>query len=272
MTDTAPPRLPLGDKLRPIWRPLLLLGLLAALIWWVAASAAASYHWQWYRAWAALGAWTDAGFAPGPLLRGLGVTLQLTAAGLALALGIGVLLAGMRLSPSPTARLAAGLFLNVVRNTPLLMQLFIVYFIAAPVFGLPPFWAAALALAAFEGCYMAEIFRAGVGAMPRSQWEAALSLGMSVGLAARVVIVPQAARHVLPPLVSQIISLIKDTSLVSAIAVADLTMRARVVISDTFLSLETWLLAAAIYLVLTLMISVPARMLEKRSNAARRMI
>ncbi len=87
---------------------------------------------------------------------------------------------------------------------------------------------------------------------------------MTVPEAARFVVVPQALRLVLPPLAGQLVSLIKDTSLVSAIAVADLTMRARVVITDTFLSFEIWLLTAAIYLMLTLMVSIPAKLLERK--------
>jgi polar amino acid transport system permease protein len=241
----------------------LLLLLMGAVCWWLGDNAAHNYRWQWYRVWRYIGAAGDGGFVPGPLLAGLRITLQLTGISLVLALGLGALLSLMRLSPSPVARLAAGLALGAIRNTPLLMQLFMFYFVAAPVFGVGPFWAAALVLAAFEGSYVAEIFRAGVISLPRSQWEAALSLGFSLPLAARLVILPQALRNVLAPLASQIISLIKDTSLVSAIAVADLTMRARVIITDTFLSFEIWLLTAAIYLVLTLLVGIPARWLER---------
>jgi polar amino acid transport system permease protein len=174
------------------------------------------------------------------------------------------MLAAMKLSASPVARLLASGTVGALRNTPLLMQLFMVYFVAAPVLGMGPFASAVLSLALFEGAYIAEIFRAGMLSIPRSQWEAALSLGMPVSTAARLVVVPQALRLVLPPLAGQLVSLIKDTSLVSAIAVADLTMRARVVITDTFLSFEIWLLTAAIYLMLTLMVSIPAKLLERK--------
>jgi polar amino acid transport system permease protein len=90
---------------------------------------------------------------------------------------------------------------------------------------------------------------------------------MPVGTAARLIVVPQAVRLVLPPLAGQLVSLIKDTSLVSAIAVADLTMRARVLITDTFLSFEIWLLTAALYLMLTLLVSIPAKFLERKELA-----
>ena len=94
-----------------------------------------------------------------------------------------------------------------------------------------------------------------------------MSLGMPAGMAARLVVIPQALRQTLPALAGQLVSLIKDTSLVSAIAVADLTMRTRVVITDTFLSFELWLLAAAVYLVLTSLVSIPARLLERKEHS-----
>lgn len=275
MTETegraSPVRPPAGPSLTArlvrSWRSLILLALMGLLCWKIGVSAADGYRWQWYRVWRHIGVWEDGVFIAGPLLRGLAVTLQLTAAGLLTALAVGIALAAMRLSTSPTARFLATAALGAVRNTPLLMQLFMVYFVAAPVFGLAPFASAVLALGLFEGSYLAEIFRAGVVSLPRAQWEAAFSLGMDTWTAARLVILPQALRRILAPLAGQVISLIKDTSLVSAIAVADLTMRGRVIITDTFLSFEIWLVVAAAYLFLTLLVSIPARWLERRSHA-----
>ena len=266
MTDLPPPSGPsLFERLIHARRPLVLLILMGALCWWVGSSAADNYRWQWYRVWRHIGTVEDGVFTPGPLLEGLAVTLELAASSLVLAVVAGGSVAFLRLSASPVARLMADAFLGAVRNTPLLMQLFVVYFVVAPVFGLGPFASATLALGLFEGSYMAEIFRAGVAGLPRTQWEAAFSLGMSTATACRYVILPQALRHVLPPLAGQAVSLIKDTSLVSAIAVADITMRGRVIITDTFLSFEIWLLVAAAYLFLTLLVSIPARLLERHS-------
>ena len=124
--------------------------------------------------------------------------------------------------------------------------------------------AAVLALGLFEGAYMAELFRAGLQSVPRAQWEAGISLGLGVWNTLRLVILPQAVRRMLPPLTSQLVSLIKDTSLVSAIAVADLTMQAQVLIADTFLAFEIWLIVAALYLALTLCVALPARWMERR--------
>ena len=254
------------QRLRALWRPLVLLVLMLGLVWWFVDTASEQYRWQWYRVWRYIGVHGGT-FPSRVLLEALGVTFQLTLASLALSLVWGAALAAMRLSVSPVSRLLSSLMLGLLRNTPLLMQLFMVYFVAAPVLGVGPFTAAVLALGLFEGAYIAEIFRAGLMGVPRGQWEAAMSLGMPVGMAARLVVIPQAVRQSLPALAGQMVSLIKDTSLVSAIAVADLTMRTRVVITDTFLSFELWLLAAAVYLVLTSLVSIPARLMERKEQS-----
>ena len=202
-----------------------------------------SYDWQWYRVWRYLGRWTDGHFIP-------------VAAGLGAAV--------LRLSPWPVARGMAHGYVGCLRNTPLLLQLFFVYFLFAPAIGVGPFGAAVLALGLFEGAYMAELFRAGLQSVPRAQWEAGISLGLGIWNTLRLVILPQAVRRMLPPLTSQLVSLIKDTSLVSAIAVADLTMQAQVLIADTFLAFEIWLIVAALYLALTLCVALPARWMERR--------
>ena len=210
--------------------------------------------------------WEDGVFKPGSLLVALGMTLRLTSVSLVLAMAVGGALAFMKISISPAARMISTLAIGLLRNTPLLMQLFLGYFVIAPALGLEPFWSAVLSLSLFEGAFLAEIFRAGVLSIPHGQWEAALSLGMPMFMTARMVIVPQALRRVLPALSGQLISLIKDTSLVSAIAVADLTMRARVVITDTFLSFEIWLLVAFVYLVLTSLVSLTSTSFEHREH------
>ena len=201
---------------------------------------------------------------PGPLLDGLGMTVRIALFGLALAVAAGLGAALLRLSPWPVARGMAHVYVGCLRNTPLLLQLFFVYFLFAPAIGVGPFGAAVLALGLFEGAYMAELFRAGLQSVPRAQWEAGISLGLGVWNTLRLVILPQAVRRMLPPLTSQLVSLIKDTSLVSAIAVADLTMQAQVLIADTFLAFEIWLIVAALYLALTLCVALPARWMERR--------
>ena len=121
-----------------------------------------SYDWQWYRVWRYLGRWTDGHFIPGPLLDGLGMTVRIALFGLALAVAAGLGAALLRLSPWPVARGMAHVYVGCLRNTPLLLQLFFVYFLFAPAIGVGPFGAAVLALGLFEGAYMAELFRAGL--------------------------------------------------------------------------------------------------------------
>ncbi len=164
---------------------------------------------------------------------------------------LGLTTALFRLSASFTARALARGYLELIRNTPLLIQIFFVYFVLSPVLDIGAFASAVLALSLFEGAYAAEILRAGIVSLHRGQWEAAHSLGLGVFDTYRYVILPQAVRRVLPPLAGQGISLIKDSSLVSTIAIYDLTMQGQKIVAETFLAFEIWFTVAAIYLVLT---------------------
>lgn len=258
---------PLSCAVRRVGRHAVGIALVLAGIWvWCSLDGAdiLAYDWQWFRVWRYFGRWTDAGFVSGPLLDGLGMTLRIALSALVLSILAGLGAALLRLSPWPAARGLAHVSVGCLRNTPLLLQLFFVYFLLAPIIGLGPFGAAVLALGLFEGAYMAELFRAGVLSVPRAQWEAGISLGLGAWGTLRLVILPQAVRRMLPPLTSQLVSLVKDTSLVSAIAVADLTMQAQVVIADTFLAFEIWSIIAGMYLALTLCVTLPARWLEHR--------
>lgn len=192
------------------------------------------------------------------------MTLGIAAAGVCLSTIIGFFTAILRLGPWPLCGWLARGYINILRNTPLLLQLFFVYFIVSPLFDMSPFWSAITALSAFEGAYAAELFRAAILSVPRGQWEASLSLGMGIWPTLRFVILPQALRNALPAITNHIISVIKDTSLVSAIAVADLTMRAQAIVAETFLAFEVWLFAGFIYLAATLCISLPGLWLERR--------
>ena len=234
--------------------------LLAGLL--LRGSQSLNYNWQWYRVPAYL--WhADAGrLAAGPLLKGLGVTLKISAVSLVLAFFIGLVTALLRLSASFLGRAVARAYLELIRNTPLLVQLFFVYFVAAPVLGIEAFASAVLALSLFEGAYASEIFRAGIVSIPLGQWEAARSLGLCPWRIYRHVIMPQALRWILPPLTGQGISLIKDSALVSTIAIYDLTMQGRAIISETYLVFEIWFTVAALYLALTLTLSLVVRHFE----------
>lgn len=227
---------------------------------------AIDYHWQWYRIPRYLGLWGETGFVPGALIQGLGVTLKVSVAALFLSSLFGLVTALARLSNLLSLRVLARIYLEMIRNTPLLVQLFFIYFVVSPALGISRFAAAVLTLALFEGAYASEIIRAGIISVPEGQWEAALSLGLSRYHTFRHVILPQAIRTMLPPLTSQMVSLIKDSALVSTIAVYDITMRGQEIMAETYLVFEIWLAIAMIYLGVTSTFSMVSRFMEKSSQ------
>jgi polar amino acid transport system permease protein len=171
-----------------------------------------------------------------------------------------------RLSHSFTARALARGYLELIRNTPLLIQLFFIYFVLAPVVNMDAFTSAVLALSLFEGAYASEILRAGIVSIHKGQWEAAYSLGISTYHSYRYIILPQAFRRILPPLTSQGISLIKDSALVSTIAIYDLTMQGQAIVAETFLTFEIWFTVATIYLVITVSLSLLVQVMETKMS------
>lgn len=226
------------------------------------------YHWQWYRVERYIFTFESGRFTAGPLLQGLWITFKITAVSLVMAFAFGLVTAIFRMSDSFAARAVAWGYLELIRNTPLLIQLFFIYFVMSPVVDISAFTSAVLALSLFEGAYISEIFRAGIVSIDRGQWEAAHSLGMNTYQTYRHVVLPQAVRRVLPPLTSQAISLIKDSALVSTIAIYDLTMQGQAIIAETFLAFEIWFTVAAIYLVVTGALSFGVHALEERLKAA----
>jgi polar amino acid transport system permease protein len=222
------------------------------------------YQWQWYRIPRYLFDWKDGQFLLGPLVQGVGVTLKITAISLVLAFVIGLFTALTRLSASIAANGLSRLYLETVRNTPLLVQLFFIYFVLAPVLGISGFAAAVLSLSVFEGAYVSEILRAGILSIPQEQWEAAYSMGLDNRQTYRLIVIPQAVRNILPPLTSQAISLVKDSALVSTIAIYDLTMQGQIIIAQTYLVFELWFTIAAVYLLITTALSLVVRLMETR--------
>lgn len=220
------------------------------------------YNWQWNRVWRYLIEVSPEGWRFGMLFQGLWVTLEIVVLSLGLSLLIGLAVALMRLTSSPMATGIAKVYLELVRNTPLLIQIFVIYFVFAPILDIGRLSAAVLALSLFEGAYASEMIRAGILAVPAGQWEASASLGMTRAQSYRHIILPQALRQMIPPLTGQGISLVKDSALVSTIAIYDLTMRGQQIIADTFLTFEIWFVVAAIYLAVTLMLTLLVRYLE----------
>ena len=235
---------------------------IAALAWLLhRGTGRLGYNWQWHRLPKYLLSFEGGRLILGPLMKGLLVTLRICSWSLLLAALLGLVTALLRMSGSLVGRALARGYLELIRNTPLLVQLFFIYFVLAPVLGIGRFTAGVLALSLFEGAYGSEIFRAGIVSIDKGQWEACHSLGLSAVHTYRYIILPQAIKRILPPLTNQAVSLIKDSALVSTIAIYDLTMQAQVIISETFLTFEVWFTVAAIYLVLTVMLSTVADIL-----------
>ena len=240
--------------------------LVVGFLTWLAARGTLrlGYDWQWERIPGYLFHFDQGAFTLGPLLQGLLVTFKITGIGLILSFCFGLAGALMRLSDSIMARATARVYVETIRNTPLLIQLFFIYFVLAPIIGLERFTAAVLALSLFEGAYASEIIRSGIVSIHLGQWQAAYSLGLSGYHTYSHIILPQAFRRILPPLTSQAISLIKDSALVSTIAIYDLTMQGQAIVAETFLTFEVWFTVAGIYLVVTLCLSLLVNLMEHR--------
>ncbi len=200
----------------------------------------------------------------GPLIVGLWTTLWLSAAASVLGMIIGLVTGLCRVSNNITLRQLSVIYIEIIRGTPLLVQLFIFYFFLGTVLDISRITAGISALAVFAGAYVAEIIRAGIQSIPKGQMEAARSLGLNVPQAMIHIILPQAFKRTLPPLAGQFISLIKDSSLVSVIAITDLTKSGREVITSTFATFEIWFIVALLYLLLTSVLSQVIAWVERR--------
>ena len=240
----------------------------AGLILWgiFAGAQAMRYNWQWYRIPDYFWREIDGEIIWGPFVRGLLVTLEITLWGALLAFAIGLAVALLRLSRSWAGHALATAYLELIRNTPLLVQMYLFYFVLSPILGIDRFWTGVLALAVFEASFISEILRSGILSVPPAQWEAASSLGMRGYATYRKVVLPQAVPLMLPPLTSSLVNLVKSSAIVSTIAIFDLTNEGRTVIADTFMTFEVWLTVAAIYLVLTISLSAVASWLERRAR------
>jgi polar amino acid transport system permease protein len=199
------------------------------------------------------------------ILNGAWTTIQLCVASIFLATILAVLGAMARLSNNVVAYSTASLYVSLVRGTPLLVQIFFMFY-ALPQVGivLPAVPAGIIALSFNYGAYMTEIFRAGIQAVPPGQREAAQALGMPEHLIMRRIVLPQAVRIVIPAIGNEFIAMIKDSALVSTIAVQELLWRARRVGTQNFRTLEALLIAALVYWLLTIVFSFFQERLERR--------
>nr|WP_255480310.1 amino acid ABC transporter permease [Quadrisphaera sp. RL12-1S] len=194
-------------------------------------------------------------------------TIPLTALSFAFGLAIAVVVALMRLSPVALVSGAARVYVSAIRGTPLLVQLFIVFY-ALPAVGLTiaPWPSAILALSLNVGGYAAEVVRSAILSVPRGQWEAAATVGMGYGTTLRRVVAPQAARLAVPPLSNTLISLLKDTSLVSVVLVTEMFRVAQQIAAPTFQFLTLYGLAAVYYWVVCAVLAALQDRLEVRLN------
>ncbi|MDO5673646.1 MAG: amino acid ABC transporter permease [bacterium] len=229
------------------------------------------------------------------LVEGLFTTLRLSLWASVLALIAGFAVALARVSQSLYLRLLARSFIELMRNLPPLVIIFLFYFfladqlipltgiahidmdsrpllskvctlLFAPPANLTPFLSALVTLAVFETAYVAEIVRSGIESIHKGQWEACHALGLSRRQSLRYVILPQSLRRVLPPLAGQLVSLIKDSSIVSVISIQDLTYQGTQLMASTYLTFEVWLTVAAMYLALTFPCSYLVERLNRRLN------
>ncbi|MDF2834800.1 MAG: arginine transporter permease [Paenibacillus sp.] len=195
------------------------------------------------------------------------MTLKLSFFGVLLGTVLGVVFALLRISGFWLLRFLASAYIEVIRGTPMLVQIVIIYYGLSD-FGinLPAFTAGVLALTINSSAYMAEVFRAGIAAIDKGQMEAARSLGLSRGQALRYVVIPQAFRNMLPAIGNEFIIIIKDSSLVSTIGIAEILYNAQVIRGATYIPLEPLLVAAAIYFVMTFTLSKLLGALERKLN------
>ncbi len=200
----------------------------------------------------------------GPLTQGLWVTIWISFISGLFGLIIGLITGLCRVSNNPALRGLSIFYIELIRGTPLLVQIFIFYFFIGTVLNLDRTVAGVGALALFVGAYIAEIIRAGIQSIHKGQTEAARSLGMNPFQTMTYIVLPQAFKRVLPPLAGQFISLIKDSSLVSVIAITDLTKSGREIITSSFATFEIWFTVALLYLLVTSVLSQLLFWLERR--------
>ncbi|MBW2407979.1 MAG: amino acid ABC transporter permease [Deltaproteobacteria bacterium] len=213
----------------------------------------------------------------GILLEGLWLTLKVSIIAIVFGILIGLFTGLARISSNPALKWSAVTYIEMIRGSPLLVQIFIWYFVLGTLINnlltkhgigqISPLWFGVAALAGFTGAYVAEMVRAGIQSIHRGQTEAARSLGMTYVKSMRYVILPQALRRILPPLAGQFISLIKDSSLLGIIAIRELTKATREVVTTSLQPFELWFVCALLYLVLTFTLSMLLQYLERRQLA-----
>nr|WP_217368940.1 amino acid ABC transporter permease [Brevibacillus sp. HB1.4B] len=192
------------------------------------------------------------------------LTFQLTIASVIVGSIIGLFVALLKVSKLPVARFVANAYIMIIRGTPLIVQIFVLYFGFYKIIDLGQFWSAALALAIHSGAYIAEIFRGAIQSIDKGQMEAGLSLGMSTRQTMRRIIFPQAMKRSIPPLGNQFILSLKESSLAAFIAMDELFSLARRLSAETFDEMTYFLIVALYYLVIVMVFTFVVHIMEKR--------
>lgn len=203
-------------------------------------------------------------------LRGAGITLLVSSLAMVLAMALGLGLSLARLYGGPFSSRISTAYIELYRGTPVLLQLYFLYYGLAPIFKLSALPAAVIGLGMNYAAYEAEVYRAGIQSVPKTQLEAALALGMSTPLALRRIVLPQALRHAIPNVTNDFIALLKDSSLVSVITVVELTKQMTITAVDVRSWVGPGLLCASLYLAMSYPLGVVARRLEKKLEGERR--
>jgi polar amino acid transport system permease protein len=255
-------------------RSLITLGVLAVIIWsiyYFFTKHGITYIWHWqsipdmlFYYGAKSSNDTTVHLRMGILMIGFVMTLKISALSTFFAIIIGTAVGIFRLSKEPVTRGLSLLYVELIRNTPLLVQIYIIYFFVGSMLRLSAFTAGTAALSIFAGAYVGEIVRAGIQSIHKGQMEAARSLGMSYSQAMRHIILPQAFKRIIPPLAGQFISLIKDSSLVSVIALADLMFQGQQAVARSYYAFEIYFTVAFLYLVMTFTLSMATQYVERR--------
>ncbi len=286
----------LREKIRFTFLDLILLFFLISVAAYIIFKMRAELHYQWD--WSAVASYIiryDAktgSYVPGLLLAGLAVTFKLSVWSTILASIIGLFMGLMKISHNAILKLTASLYVGIVRNIPSIVFIFIFYFfisgqiadafdfnsrsyffskhessvswILSPLSMISVFISAVLTLALYEGAYMTEIVRAGIESIEKGQGEAADALGFSKYQKMRHIVLPQAFKRILPPMAGQIISVIKDSAIVSVISVQDLTFRGTELMASTYKTYEIWITITLMYFVLTYGCSIAVGVIETR--------
>ena len=200
------------------------------------------------------------------LIAGACITVEITALTVFFGMIIGICVSLIRMSDFKILRWLGNVYVDFIRGTPLLIQIFLVYFALPSIIGhrVDAYFAAISACSINSGAYMAEVFRGGIQSIDAGQMEAGRSLGMTWWQTMRYIILPQAFKRIIPPLGNEFIAMLKDSSLVSVIGFEELTRRGQLIIARTYASFEIWMAVAIIYLILTFTVARLTGLLERK--------